>query len=422
MSNILKNLIKKAIKEADDAAMKKSAKGMAMYGKKAKMKEQASATWDGNCGSILTHYVGNDLKALCMKCDPGIGGPGSYEQQMDPSPCDCDINGEPLADFCRSKFPNLGLGMGTGTGTNTDLGDFGPDLSIDAKPEPKKPGGAFFDVSSWSPGFDATVSRFSTPQKARRFLRQRIRGWRKKRATAGRKYRQQLDAKIQHARKLIQQYKNRRRVNEAEITAGDDNTKFKLKVDVSNKQSETKLGVRLQLTPKDGMLEPDIRDSLEAAIMKKLNTSLGQYDIQVSKDTDVPNPEVIGFFIPLSQIKNMVVKSIKGSGGTAPKPFKPDLEKDALQRDKISQMMGKEKKAQAAKQATNESIDDLISDQLITEMRQRTLNEISQIVIREDFYGFINSGNNMLRSLEERGYDMREAKKYLGYLVKHNIM
>jgi len=211
-------------------------------------------------------------------------------------------------------------------------------------------------------------------------------------------------------------------IKEAEMTVGDEQTKFKLKVDVSNKQSETKLGVRVQLTPKEGMLEPDTRDSLETAIMKKLNTSLGQYDIQVSKDTDVPNPEVIGFFIPLAQIKNMIVKSIKGPGGAAPKPFKPDLEKDALQRSKISQMMDKEKQAQADKQTTNESIDDLISDQLITEMRQRTLNEISQIVMREDFYGFVNAGNNMLRSLEEKGYDMREAKKYLGYLVKHNIM
>ena len=64
----------------------------------------------------------------------------------------------------------------------------------------------------------------------------------------------------------------------------------------------------------------------------------------------------------------------------------------------------------------------MISEELIKEMRQRTLNEISKIVMREDFYGFINAGNNMLRSLEERGYDMREAKKYLGYLVKHNIM
>lgn len=206
---------------------------------------------------------------------------------------------------------------------------------------------------------------------------------------------------------------------EAEVTAGDENTKFNLKVDVSNPQSETKLGVRIQLEPKEGFLEPEVQDSLETALMKKLNNALEQFDIQVSKDTDVPDPTVIGFFIPLSQIKNMIVKSIKGSGGSS---FKPDLEKDALQRGKISQMMDKEKKTQADKQTTNESVEELIGDQLITEMRQRTLNEISQIVIREDFYGFVNAGNNMLRSLEERGYDMREAKKYLGYLVKHNIM
>ena len=222
---------------------------------------------------------------------------------------------------------------------------------------------------------------------------------------------------------LATKKRKRKLRKEAEVTAGDENTKFNLKVDVSNPQSETKLGVRIQLEPKEGFLEPEAQDNLETALMKKLNNALEQFDIQVSKDTDVPDPTVIGFFIPLSQIKNMIVKSIKGPGGTTtPKPFTPDLEKDALQRDKIGQMMDKEKKAQAAKQTTNESINDLISDQLITEMRQRTLNEISQIVLREDFYGFVNAGNNMLRSLEERGYDMREAKKYLGYLVKHNIM
>lgn len=301
MANILKDLIKKALKEADDAAMKKSAKGMAMYGKKAKMKEAEVAT-------------GNE----CTTCKDCPGG--------------CKYND------CSSGY------------------------CVDQGSAPKS-------------------SKSKSKDKPKRKLRK-----------------------------------------EAEMTVGDEQTKFKLKVDVSNKQSETKLGVRIQLTPKEGMLEPDVRDSLEATIMKKLNTSLGQYDIQVSKDTDVPNPEVLGFFIPLAQIKNMIVKSIKGSGSTTPKPFKPDLEKDALQRDKIGQMMDKEKQAQAAKQTTNESINDLISDQLITEMRQRTLNEISQIVMREDFYGFVNAGNNMLRSLEERGYDMREAKKYLGYLVKHNIM
>ena len=231
------------------------------------------------------------------------------------------------------------------------------------------------------------------------------------------------DAAMKKSAKGMAMYGKKAKMREAEVTAGDENTKFNLKVDVSNPQSETKLGVRIQLEPKEGFLEPEAQDNLETALMKKLNNALEQFDIQVSKDTDVPDPTVIGFFIPLSQIKNMIVKSIKGPGGTTtPKPFTPDLEKDALQRDKISQMMDKEKQAQAAKQATNESINDLISDQLITEMRQRTLNEISQIVLREDFYGFVNAGNNMLRSLEERGYDMREAKKYLGYLVKHNIM
>ena len=177
------------------------------------LEQDANATWDGNCGSILTNYVGNDLKALCLKCDPGIGGPGSYEQNMNPSPCDCSINGEPLADFCRSKFPDLGLGLGTNTNVDTGAGNVvttDTTVGIDAKPEPKRPVGTSFDVNSWSSGFNATVSRFNTPQKARRFLRQRINGWRKKRTTAGRKYRQQLNAKIQHARKLIQQYKNRR--------------------------------------------------------------------------------------------------------------------------------------------------------------------------------------------------------------------
>ena len=326
----------------------------------------ANALWNGNCSTLPSTYVGNDLLNLCYKCDTTMGI-GSVEQQMNPSPCDCDVNNEPLLDFCRNKFPQHSFGTGPLGGTSTNNG-----------------------IGTSVVGPVKKIPPFKTNQVKKEPV---------------------LKALV------------RRALKEAEITAGNENTKFKLKVDVSNPQSETKLGVRIQLEPKEGFLETDQRDSLEAAIMKKLNTSLGQYDIQVSKDTDVPNPEIIGFFIPLSQIKNMIVKSIKGSSGTTtPKPFKPDLEKDALQRDKISQMMDKEKQAQAAKQATNESIEDLIDDQLITEMRQRTLNEISQIVIREDFYGFVNAGNNMLRSLEERGYDIREAKKYLGYLVKHNIM
>ena len=105
-------------------------------------------------------------------------------------------------------------------------------------------------------------------------------------------------------------------IKEAEVTAGESNTMFNIKVDVSNKQSETKLGIRIQLEPKDGFLEPDLKDKLEIAVSKKLNNALEQFDMQVSKDTDVPDPTVIGYFIPLSQIKNMIVKSLGGDQAT----------------------------------------------------------------------------------------------------------
>ena len=189
-------------------------------------------------------------------------------------------------------------------------------------------------------------------------------------------------------------------LNEAELTVGDSNTTFKIKVDVSNPQSETKLDIRIQLKPKSEdflFADPDKKGALSVAIMKKLNNSLGQFDIQVSKDTDAEtvDPTVLGFFIPLSQIKNMIVKSLGGQAEepkVAPKPPIDDLPPN----------------------------DNALDKEPLNEMRQRDLNEISKVVVREDFYNFINAGNNVLRSLEEQG--MPHGKKYLMYLVKHNIM
>jgi hypothetical protein len=102
-------------------------------------------------------------------------------------------------------------------------------------------------------------------------------------------------------------------LKEAESSFGPDNTKFKISVDVGNPQSETKLGLRVKLRPLEGFLEPDKKGELEAAIMTKMNNSLEQFNIQVSKDTDVPDPEIMGFFIPIEQLKNMIVSSLGGS-------------------------------------------------------------------------------------------------------------
>ena len=195
-------------------------------------------------------------------------------------------------------------------------------------------------------------------------------------------------------------------IKEADISVGESNTMFNLKVDVSNKQSETKLGIRIQLEPKDGFLEPDVKDSLEIAVTKRLNNSLEQFDMQVSKDTDVPDPTVIGFFIPLSQIKNMIVKSLGGDkkpqSTTSPSPTPPTA---------------------APLPPTSSVVDDveeMINEELLKEMRVRDLKEISKTISKEDFYEFINKGQNIIRTLEENGID--NGKKYLEYLVKHNIM
>ena len=63
----------------------------------------------------------------------------------------------------------------------------------------------------------------------------------------------------------------------------------------------------------------------------------------------------------------------------------------------------------------------MISEQLLKEaLKVKELNEISQTIIKEDFYGFINAGQNILRTLDEN--NIPKGKKYLEYLVKHNII
>ena len=184
----------------------------------------------------------------------------------------------------------------------------------------------------------------------------------------------------------------RKEVLKESTTVNAGSTKFNLRTGVN--KNPTKLGLKIQFEPLGGGLESDTKSKLEVALQEKLNISLQQYDIQVSKDTDVPRPDVIGFFIPLAQLKNLIVKSLTGKKVDAPDVKAPEPE-------------GEEQE---------------INEMILNEMRVRDLNEISKVVMKEDFYAFINAGNNVLRSLEESGRSVSEAKKYLAYLVKHNIM
>ena len=180
-------------------------------------------------------------------------------------------------------------------------------------------------------------------------------------------------------------------------TVNAGNTKFNLRTGVN--KNPTKLGLKIQFEPLSGELDKEVKSKLEVALQEKLNLALADYGMQISKDTDVPRPNVIGFFIPLAQLKNLIVKSLTGQKVDAPEVQAPEPE-------------GNEE----------EAIDEMIENEMINEMRVRDLNEISKVVSKEDFYEFINKGNNILRSLENSGRSVSEAKKYLIYLVKHNIM
>jgi hypothetical protein len=184
----------------------------------------------------------------------------------------------------------------------------------------------------------------------------------------------------------------KREVLKEATTVNAGNTKFNLRTGVN--KNPTKLGLKIQFEPLGGGLETDVKAKLEVALQEKLNLALADYDIQVSKDTDVPRPEVIGFFIPLAQLKNLIVKSLTGQKVDKPEVQAPEPE-------------GEEQE---------------MNEMILNEMRVRDLNEISKVIMKEDFYAFINAGNNVLRSLEENGRSVNEAKKYLSYLVKHNIM
>ena len=73
---------------------------------------------------------------------------------------------------------------------------------------------------------------------------------------------------------------------ETNITA--DNTTFIMRTGVN--KNPTKLGLKVQFTPKGGTLDRDTKARLAQVLQSKLNESLRQFGLQASIDTDVPNP------------------------------------------------------------------------------------------------------------------------------------
>ena len=74
----------------------------------------------------------------------------------------------------------------------------------------------------------------------------------------------------------------------------------KLKVDVNH--NPTKKGIKVQFVMPE-TLEGDAKAEMTQKLQSKLNQGLSQYNLTVSQDTDVPYANVIGFLIPIADVK-----------------------------------------------------------------------------------------------------------------------
>jgi hypothetical protein len=103
-------------------------------------------------------------------------------------------------------------------------------------------------------------------------------------------------------------------ITEAELSTGDNI--FTIKVDVN--KNPTKKGIKIQLIPKEGTIlnDPDEKINVGEKVQSAMNKALGQYGLQVSVDADIAqatdDPNVLGYYIPLSQFKNLITRALKG--------------------------------------------------------------------------------------------------------------
>jgi hypothetical protein len=89
--------------------------------------------------------------------------------------------------------------------------------------------------------------------------------------------------------------------------------KPKLKVDVNH--NPTKRGIKVQFTLPQ-TIEGDQKAAVTQKLQSKLNQGLAQYNLTVSQDTDVPYSNVIGFLIPIADVK-LLIKNAIGAGTTS---------------------------------------------------------------------------------------------------------
>jgi hypothetical protein len=118
--------------------------------------------------------------------------------------------------------------------------------------------------------------------------------------------------------------------------------KPKLRVDVNH--NPTKKGIKVQFVLPQ-TLEGDAKAQATQKLQSKLNQGLEQYNLTVSQDTDVPYSNVIGFLIPIADIK-LLIKNAIGGGNTAPAEETPAPEEPVAEVNRMQKLAGLAKESQ----------------------------------------------------------------------------
>ena len=73
---------------------------------------------------------------------------------------------------------------------------------------------------------------------------------------------------------------------------------------------DTKRGIKIRFVPKQSQVNAADLNTAADQIAIILQKQFSQYGIQVARDTEVRNPAIIGFIVPLSSISDFMMKRV----------------------------------------------------------------------------------------------------------------
>ncbi len=74
--------------------------------------------------------------------------------------------------------------------------------------------------------------------------------------------------------------------------------------------NETKRGIKMRFVPQNQNIDVRQLSEIATKIAVALQSKFANYGIQIDRDTQVKNPMVIGFIIPLVSISDFIMKKV----------------------------------------------------------------------------------------------------------------